>query len=631
MWRSAAPRNRRAGIVFFLFASAIQAQAQAPPEARVPPLPPPVSRAAYRSSWFELLSALQEHDSRTATAALAAMTKAARAAGVRRLSSYSRAALHEARKAENAKQPHAELAYEVAATLDQSSFDAAASRTGFLLRRGRIRDAVSQILPALSTVFSIAETRLAFFSSLVLALAITLTLAAVVIILGLFLTHFRRVWHDAREIAARPFGQRAAAPLAVGLVVLPVLLALGPMWLILFWGVIAYAYSERGERWLLAAAFVALGAVPLVVEVVARENLVRRSPLYLAAVDLDERRDDSSVEEQLASIVAASPDQADAWFLIGLYAERAGDYSRALTAYSRAIAADPGEYRALVNRGNVRFIEGNYAQAIGDYEEAAGRQPESAEAFYNLSVARSEIYDFKGQEKARARAVQISRRDVDNWSSRPPLSRVVPAAYRLSDARERSERWVQRSPDPRHSVAPTPVLDLLRSPWCLAPWGALVAALIFRAIRKQRGFAVECSRCGRAFCRFCKRYGGPPSLCGRCVRLTSRKDEVARELRDAGRLESDRRSKVRRLVVRAGSLIAPGIHDLFARRPFAAAALLLPFFFATTLALGGPWKFDLRPLAPSSGDLPTRLVLAASALVLWILANVRAWRQTRES
>jgi tetratricopeptide (TPR) repeat protein len=562
---------------------------------------------------------------------LATMRKAARAAGVRRLSSYSRAALHEARKAEGAKAPHAGLAYDVAAILDESSFDAAASRVGFLLRRGRLREAASQTPAALATVLAIAETRLAFLSSLALALAITLVLTAVLIVLGLFLTHFRRLWHDLREIAGRPFGQRAAAPLAVGLLVLPVLFTLGPMWLLLYWAVIAYAYSEKRERYLLAAALFALGALPLLVDVVARENLIRRSPMYLAAVDLEERREDSSVEEQLASIVAASPDQSDTWFLIGIYAERAGDYSRALTAYTRAIQADPNEYRALVNRGNVRFIEGDYAEAIGDYEEAARRAPEAAEAYYNLSVARAEIYDFKGQERARARAIQISRRDVDDWSARPPLARVVPAAYPLSIARERSNRWVQRSPDPKRPIAArTPILDLLRSPWALAPWGALILAVIFRAIRKRRGFAVECTRCGRGFCRFCKRYGGPASLCGRCVRL-SRKDEVAQDMREADQRESENRARRRRWVIRATSLIAPGIHRFFEERPFVAAASLLFFFLAIVLALGGPWVFELRPLAPSREILPARVALAFTALLLWLYANFRAWRQTRES
>jgi hypothetical protein len=348
-------------------------------------------------------------------------------------------------------------------------------------------------------------------------------------------------------------------------------------------------------------------------------------------VDLDERREDSSVEEQLASIVTASPQQPDAWFLIAMYAQRAGEHSQALTAYGRAIEADPKDYRALVNRGNVRFVEGDYAEAIGDYEEAARRAPEAAEAFYNLSLSRSEIYDFKGQERARARAIEISRRDVDDWSARPPFARVVPASYRLSIARERSALWMRRNPDRgRAVVARAPIVDLLRSPWCLAPWGALVVALIFRAIRTRRGFAIECSRCGRAFCRFCKRYGGPATLCGRCVRLYSRKDEVPEDLRETDRLESEKRARARQRVIRATSLIAPGIQRFFAHQPFVAAATLLFFFLALTLALGGSWVFELRPLAPSREVLPARLALAFAALVLWLFANARAWRQTRE-
>ena len=113
--------------------------------------------------------------------------------------------------------------------------------------------------------------------------------------------------------------------------------------------------------------------------------------------------------------------------------------------------------------------------------------------------------------------------------------------------------------------------------------------------------------------------------------MYSRKDEVAQDLREADRLESEKRVRSRRRIIRVTSLIAPGIHQFFASRPFAAAASLLLFFLAATLALGGPWVFELRPLAPSREALPARLALAFAALLLWLFANVRAWRQARES
>jgi hypothetical protein len=102
-------------------------------------------------------------------------------------------------------------------------------------------------------------------------------------------------------------------------------------------------------------------------------------------------------------------------------------------------------------------------------------------------------------------------------------------------------------------------------------------------------------------------------------------------MREADRVESETRARRRVGVIRAASLIAPGIHRFFAGRPLYAAGSLLLFFLAMTLSLGGPWTFELPPLAPSREVLPARLALAFAALLLWLFANYRAWRPARES
>jgi tetratricopeptide (TPR) repeat protein len=590
-----------------------------------------VTRAIYRFHWFELLDALQENDARVASLTLDEMMKAARSIGVRRLADYSRYALHVARRAEKVgKTGTAGKAYDAAIQLDDSSFDAAASRASFLGRHGRLREALRAASAAFSNMVGSAESRLSLASSFALSIIVALIAAAVATVLGLFFRHARRIAHDLRETASRPFGRVAAAPIAFVLLALPVFLTFGPLWLLLYWAMLAYAYSARGERFAIGSSLLVLALAPIAIETVARENLVRRSPIYRAAVDLEERREDFSVEDDLASLAAAYPDQADAWFLLARYAERAGDNGRALLAYGRAIQADAKDYRAFVNRGNVRFLEGAYNEAISDYEEATRRAPEAAEAFYNLSVARSEIYDFKGQEQARARALQISRRDVDSWSARPPLSRVVPASYQVEDARERARLWSARTSGRPSDLGPD-LLEIALSPWCLAPLGALVAAWIFGAIRTRIGVSTECSRCGRPFCRRCKRHGGPALFCAQCVRVYARKEEIGEEARQADRRETATRQRRRRDLVRLGSVVIPGLSRFFAGRPWAGIAILFAFFLAVALAVGGPWLFDLAPLAPSGASLPARLAAAALALVLWLFGMTGAWRPTRES
>lgn len=591
-----------------------------------------MTRALYRSHWFELLDAVQESDERDARQSLERMMKAARSVGVRRLADYSRAALHVARRSERAgRTGGAELAYGAAIELDRSNFDAAASRAGFLARHGRFRDAIVAWPAAVTTLLASSESRLSFFSSLAVAIIAALAAAAIAAGLGLFGKHLRRIWHDLRELASRALSHHAASPIALLVIALPLFLTLGPAWLFFYWVVLAYAYSSRRERFVLAFSLLALGIAPIAIDAIARENLLRRSPIYRGAVDLAERREDASIEDGLAAIATAFPDQPDAWFLLARYAERAGDNERALTAYGRAIQVDPKDHRALVNRGNVRFIEGDYGRAISDYEEAARRAPESAEAFYNLSLARSEIYDFKGQESARARALQLSPRDVEAWSSRPALSRVVEAVYPVATARERARFVGERAATDAAASDRAAFLELVVSPWCLVPWGALALAWIFGAIRSRLGIAAECSRCGRAFCRHCKWSGGSAQLCARCARPTARKGDTEEETRERERLEIKGRARRRRFLVRLGAAIVPGLSRFFSGRPWGAFALSFVFFFGLVLTFGGPWLFDLAPLASSSASLPGRVVAATAAFALWLLGVIGAWRLTRES
>src|SRR5207253_6022598 len=230
----------------------------------------------------------------------------------------------------------------------------------------------------------------------------------------------------------------------------------------------------------------------------------------------------------------------------------------------------------------------------------------------------SEVDDLKGQGMARAQALQISRRDVEAWSSRPSISRVVPASYGLSTARERViARGGARSPGPPKSgKARLPAEEILLSPLSLAPWGTLLVALAFGAVRSRRGVANECSRCGRGFCRVCKRYGGPALYCGRCVRLSLRRGEASGDGREEEARETRRRFGRRRGLVRLVSLAAPGVHRFFAHRPFAAFFALGLFFLALSLDLHGYWLFELRPLASArevlSGQLAATITTAVS-------------------
>lgn len=591
------------------------------------PLPPPVTRSLYRSQWFEFLSAFSENDAPSASRALDEMVRAARKVGIHHLSDFSRTAVFLGRRAEGLGQTdRAARAYEAALRLDRSNPDAVVAALSFRVRRGRVLEALRSLPSAVVGLFSSHESRVAVLSSIGLWIACAIAGMLLATVLALGVRHLPRAAHDIRETAHRVFGRSAALPLALAILGLPLFLGFGPFWLILYWGALLFPYTEKRERTVLVAAYFLLAAVPPLISWLTIENIEQRSPLLVAAVDLAERREDASAEDGLRQASAVFPEDSDVWFLLGVYAERAGDYERAQIDYGRAVRADPNDYRPILNRGNVRFTEGDYGEAIRDYVEASKRAPEAAEVFYNLSLARGEAYDFDGQARDMARAREISPSRVNAWAGAPTVFRVVPAGYSLPRANRRIAEWNAQPKSrrlPGHNAARG--WRALVSPWSLPPLAALALGSLLERLRR-RGLASECQRCGRAFCNRCRRYGDPALYCSACARMALRKESV-----DIGEQASEARALQRRLTWRHRarrivSLLAPGSHAFEAENPAAGAFTALVFFFGLAAAIVDMRLFDPLTL-PVRG--PLRATVVAGALLaafVWARAQLAARR-----
>jgi len=617
-----------------VLAIAAPAPAQQPPPDEISALPPPVTRGLYRSHWFAFLNALTEDDARTANVELSEVEKAARTVGVKRLSDFARAAVHEGRVAEAAgKTDRALRAYDAALRLDETSYDAVTSKIEFLVRQRQYGEAVRLLPMAVLDLFATREPRVAVLSTIGLCAGFAIVLATLGFVVILLLKSLPRVVHDGRELARRFVGASGGIPLVVIALLLPAAAGLGPVWLLLWAAILLHAYAGTTERRLLVGGLVALGLVPVLLAVVARENIIRRSPLYVAAVDLDERREDGSAEDGLRQASSVFPEDADVWFLLGIFAERSGDTERAVQNYDRAIQANPKDYRPYLNRGNVHFQEGDFAQSVADYNTAAERAPGAAEVYYNLSIAKGESYDFDGQTAAIGRARQLASRDVEGWSSNPTLTRVVAAPYGVSRARRRVEEWNAQPKSvrlPGHAP-PAPPWKLVASPYTLGPWIAALLAVGLTALRARGPVAALCLRCGKALCTLCRRPADSPLYCTDCVRLHIKKEPVGIEAHVIQAEEIRRRTRFHDRLCRLSSLLLPGAHDAFSGEPRRAAARLFVFGLALALAATGETLFDPRQLPPATDWRGTAVVGFLAAFVVWASSNVAAWRGSHGS
>jgi len=620
------PNDRRtAGLACLLATVFALATLPARAQETLSPLPPPVTRGLYRAHWFEFLSAFSENDTAVEARALDAMARAARKVGVRRLSDFSRTAVYLGRRAEKQGQrDRADRAYRAALTLDDANPDAVLARLSFLVRGGKVGEALRSLPDAASALFAAHESRVAILSSLGIWAAAAAAAALVGVILALAVRHAPRALHDIREAAFRSFGSSGALPLGLGIAGLPLVVGFGPVLLILYWGALLWAYAESRERAVLGAGFVALALVAPLAAWITQENIRQRSPLYVAAIDLEERREDASAEDGLRQAAAVFPEDPDVWFLLGIYAERSGDLDRAQSDYGRAMQADPGDYRPILNRGNVHFTEGDYGEAIRDYTEASKRAPTAAEAYYNLSLARGEAYDFDGQALAIARARELSASRVAEWSGTPTLSRVVPAGFPLARARTRVADWNAQPKSrrlPGHGTVARPWRTLI-SPWALAPIGVLLLGVLLARLRRRRGLASLCEHCGRAFCNRCRRYGDPVLYCTVCSRTFLRKENVDIEIQVAEAREMQGRARRRARASRIASLLLPGSHAFLEERPVAGVITLFLFFFGLAAALIDEKLFDPLTLPPPGGLRTTVILGGALAALVWIRAQL---------
>jgi tetratricopeptide (TPR) repeat protein len=599
------------------------------PEAdQVAPLPPPATRSGLRGRWFEFQSALIEDDLPSARLALADVLKTGDRVGISRLSDFSRGALQQARLAEKlGKRGRADVALDAAVQLDPDLLDARWERAKILLGRREFAKSASAMVASIEALARAQESRREFLSNVAILAGASVILTTAALILALLIRYVRRILHDLKERSVPVFGSRGAVLAAAAVLGLPLWLSFGPLWLFLYWSLLVSIYAETRERVVLWAALAAVGLVGPAIQMIADENLVARSPLVSAAIDLNERREEGGSVDLLRRASRIFPEDADVWYLLGRFAQRRDDFEEASADYARALKNDPGNFRTMIAMGNIRFWQGDLTESMTDYRNALQVRPSSALAFYNLSVAQGDSYFFDQQKESLANARRLSPRDVDRWIESPTLARVLSLDYSVDEAAARSRRWGH---EPKSQILPgighepTPA-EIFTSVQALGPWAAILASALIGWVLRSNGFgSEECVRCGQPYCRRCKPRGTAASFCRECVRLFVTKEGADITAKVAHSSEARRQQKIRQRERRILSLLLPGASRISRGQPAAGFAVLLVFFFLLTLAFLAGRLFPIRSL-PSRPLYPWReSISGALAFALWLGANIRA-------
>ncbi|KAA0252775.1 MAG: hypothetical protein EDX89_17110 [Acidobacteria bacterium] len=587
-------------------------------------------RRQIRAPWFSWLAAHEEGDAELAASRVEEITRHARKIGVRRLTDMALAATLLARKELlSGYVDRAEASLKAAVALDPELPEARWGVVSVSTAAGRWTKVPGAVLAAVKATFADREARRVLGLRTVCLLAAAAAATGLALVLLLVLEYGRRLLHDLREIAARrlrPPLDVAAAWLAL---LLPLVLGLDLVWLAIALFVATWGYAGRVQKVLGAAGVLALvPALPLL-DRVGYEMAVGASPILRGAEALAERRYDQRVLDDLEAVKNVLTDDVDVHFLLGRLYQSLGQNDRAVSEYTAGSRLSEADSRCLVNRGNIRFVDGDFGSAQEDFQKALERNARDVAARYNLSLVFAETFRTIEAAQTLQEARALDARTVQRYQDQPGAVKVVSLDYSLDEARQkvralsgdaRSRRLLGHFRTYRSAAAwSTPLL-----------WAALLAVpgavLLDRRRQRLGGYAVECQKCARTFCRRCKPQGESAMLCSQCVHVYLKKDGVSIETKLQKVEEVKRRRSLSERLRLALNLVLPG-SAAFSDGAAARAVVPLTLFVCGVTAAAG---WDRWVVSPRPGAAPAWAALSLpvlAALTGFVLGQLRLRRK----
>jgi tetratricopeptide (TPR) repeat protein len=577
-------------------------------------------RKQVRGQWFGWLAAQEEGDTALARRKVDEILKHAQRIEIRRMTDLALSATLLGRRQLVAGKPTlAREAFAAAIRLDPDLPEPRWARLGLAFNAREPREVVSGLAGALRATFADGESRRVYLARLVLLGLFTFAAAALAALVILLVRHGAQLVHDLKETAGGFLRGRASVFLVLAALVLPLLLGLDVVWLSLYLFVLVFGYATLDQRIATSVAVLALVLLFPALDRFAYEFAISSSPILRGAEALRESRYDQRVLDNLEAAKNIAPDDVDIRFLLGRLYQALGQNDRAIFEYTAGAQLAPQDIRCLVNRGNIRFVDGDLGSAQEDYQQALKRDPRSIVSRYNLALLYAETFRTVEAAQTLQEARALDAVAVQAFQDTPTLVKVVSIGYTPEEARRKIE-------DMDHSGRSRRLLGHFRSweplagfriPLAVAfPLAAAAAWGLDAARRRGRGYASECQKCGRAFCRLCKPSTESALLCSQCIHVYLKKDGVAIETK-LQKLEDVRARRTLDVRVRAVlGAVFPGAGAFLDSRILLAAAAFGPFAFGLLAAFLGPRLAALPRPTLASG---------AAALVFWCAVAAAGW------
>ncbi len=538
-----------------------------------------VERSLYslQEAWLQWVGAFYSDHPDKAAEALEGMLTTARQLGMTRLVDLSLGVTAQAlRSAREGNIVRAQWALDAAERLDPGRPEVAFARARVAGRAGSYLAAARHSLVGFGRLWTIPE-RSILRANLLFWIGAVLMLAAALFVLTQVAAKGSALVADLERWLGKRMSLGSARLVTALLLLWPLALPSGPLWLLLFWSALLWGYESPSERWVSAAVWLVVGLVPWLAAGEVKRVALAQSPPARALSHFADGRLYGGLFADLQVLETALAGEAVTNELLADVHRTLGQWEEAKALYRQVIESEPQNASALINIGAYHFRKGDFALANQYFERAARGEPPSAAAFYDLSLSYSESYQFEESRDALAQAKAIDGERVDRWVQVPNPDRVLTfnggLARRDEIRRRLREVWAGSRETP-----PAPGRWPLAGS-AAAGLGAAGFAVALHLVRRRRGYGPAVDWLGWR--------SGPVSRWVRALLPALSLAELGEGRREIGNL----------LVL--------------------AALALLPFVFSFGVEL------------PIGGGLPTGLALVVSGLATALYVAVRVRRELK--
>ena len=310
-----------------------------------------------RDIWPQATTAASAGDVNGAIKATNDLVGTGHSYGIATFPIYAHSAAALARQADKqGKKEVADWASKAADQLDPKSPAVAFSNADRFRDQGNWARALNAAVTGFTRIWNGNRTRLLSRADLLIAIILTLALTAALFALALFARYGRSAAHDFREILSQRFRGGSVSVLGFALMFLPIIIWLGPMWLVLYWFIIFFGYAGKFERVLIVLLALIIATLPIALDRVAAWVGGVENPIIIAAISTNEQAYQPEALRRMQDLAALVPDNPIVQLLLGNLQLQEGNEQQAQIHYRRSMELRESA-GAHVNLGNLHFLQ----------------------------------------------------------------------------------------------------------------------------------------------------------------------------------------------------------------------------------------------------------------------------------